>query len=86
MKLIEDGSNICAKDLHPQKVFFLIDVTICGIDICFNNLQSLNALLPIDFRIVGSNILVKDEHPLKDFLSIEVTDDGIDISVSDEHP
>ena len=49
-----------------------------------NDLQSSNALAPIEVTPSGITTLVSDEHPLNP--PIEVTPSGITTLANDEHP
>ena len=52
----------------------------------FNDVQSLNAVDPIDATLSGIVTEVKPEHPLNVSLSIDVTPSGIYTDVKPEHP
>ena len=72
--------------MHSENALSPIDVTESGIEICFNDLQLLNAFLSIVVIVDGISISFNDVQLSNVFDSMDVIDEGIENDINDVHP
>ena len=80
-----NGVDTTLSDVQFMKVSFCTTVTFGGKFTCSSELQSLNALLPIETTESGMVIFFNERHPSKVPISIDSTDSGIEKVSIDEH-